>query len=346
MKITATTLYNLVACPKRVELDAFGNPNERDEISPFVKMLWEKGSIFEDEVIEALDEDFLDCSHLEGNEKETATLEAMKAGIPLIYSGRISADELLGIPDILRKEAGGYIPGDIKSGAGEEGGDENNDPKPKLDYAVQLALYVDILERLGLSGGRRAFIWDVHGEEVTYNFEEPRSIRNSQTLWDEYQSTLSDARQILSKAHKPRGAYCASCKMCVWYSHCVKELKLDDDLTLIPQLGRSKRDAMIDYIPTISDLAEANIQSYINGKKTIFKGIGPETLLTYHERAKLLKDPTAKPYIKSPIKLPALQKELFFDIEVDPMRDVCYLHGFVERKNQSNATNWLKMTRM
>lgn len=28
--------------------------------------------------------------------------------------------------------------------------------KPKLHYAVQLALYIDILERLGLSAGRRA----------------------------------------------------------------------------------------------------------------------------------------------------------------------------------------------
>jgi hypothetical protein len=29
---------------------------------------------------------------------------------------------LIGIPDLLRKEIGGYVPGDIKSGAGEEGG--------------------------------------------------------------------------------------------------------------------------------------------------------------------------------------------------------------------------------
>ena len=30
--------------------------------------------------------------------------------------------------------------------------------------------------------------------------------------------------------------------------------------------------------------------------------------------------------------------ELFFDIEVDPMRDICYLHGFVERRNGDNGT--------
>jgi hypothetical protein len=64
---------------------------------------------------------------------------------------------LVGIPDLLQKEVGGYVPGDIKSGAGQEGGDEDGDGKPKLHYAVQLTLYVDILERLGLSAGRRGF---------------------------------------------------------------------------------------------------------------------------------------------------------------------------------------------
>ena len=26
--------------------------------------------------------------------------------------------------------------------------------------------------------------------------------------------------------------------------------------------------------------------------------------------------------------------ELFFDIETDPLRDICYLHGFLERRNR------------
>jgi hypothetical protein len=31
-------------------------------------------------------------------------------------------------------------------------------------------------------------------------------------------------------------------------------------------------------------------------------------------------------------------EELFFDIEVDPCREFCYLHGFVERQNGNNET--------
>ena len=111
----------------------------------------------------------------------------MRRGDALIYGGRISADDLVGTPDLLRKEVGGYIPGDIKSGAGEEGVGEDGDGRPKLHYAVQLALYVDILERLGLSAGRRAFVWDINGEEVPYDFSIPLGPKKPQTLWDEYQ---------------------------------------------------------------------------------------------------------------------------------------------------------------
>ncbi len=44
-----------------------------------------------------------------------------------------------------RREGDGYVAGDIKSGSGEEGQDD--DAKLKKYYGVQLALYTDILER-------------------------------------------------------------------------------------------------------------------------------------------------------------------------------------------------------
>jgi hypothetical protein len=119
--ITASTLYNQVQCPQRVALDAFGDPASRDETNPFVRLLWERGTLYEREVIADLDVPFVDLSSLGVEERETQTLEAMRRGEPLIYGGRIAADDLLGIPDLLRKDVGGYVPGDIKSGAGEEG---------------------------------------------------------------------------------------------------------------------------------------------------------------------------------------------------------------------------------
>jgi hypothetical protein len=116
--ITASMLYNLVTCPKRVALDLFGEQERRDPISPFVQLLWERGNLFEKQTIFDLDIPFFDLSEVHDAEKERLTRSAMERGETLIYSGQISADGLLGVPDLLRKTDGGYVPGDIKAGAG------------------------------------------------------------------------------------------------------------------------------------------------------------------------------------------------------------------------------------
>ena len=136
--ITASMLYDLVACPHRVTMDLFTDPAQRDELNPFVQLLWEKGSAYEREVIDGLTIPFTDLSTYAGGEKERLTIEAMQRGEPLIYSGRVQTEGLLGDPDLLRKEGDGYIAGDIKSGSGEEGSGDLT--RPKKHYAVQLGL--------------------------------------------------------------------------------------------------------------------------------------------------------------------------------------------------------------
>src|SRR5688572_19483040 len=145
-QIKASMLYDLVACPHRVSQDLFGDRAKRDPISPFTQMLWERGNAFESRVICGLGQPFIDLSNFSGEEKERKTLAAMDAKVTLIYSARISAADLLGEPDLLRLENCGYVPGDIKAGKAEEGPEDN--AKPKVHYAVQLGMYLDILQRM------------------------------------------------------------------------------------------------------------------------------------------------------------------------------------------------------
>ncbi len=70
----------------------------------------------------------------------------------------------------------------------------------------------------------------------------------------------------------------------------------------------------------------------MQGKKTAFSGIGPDSLLKFHSRALLLSTPGATAYLKERVDFPINKKEVLFDIEVDPMRGVVYLHGFVKRE--------------
>lgn len=338
--ITGSMLYNLVVCPHRVTMDLFGSPSDRDEVSPFVELLWKRGAAHEDEVISQATGQLVDLTRFPAADRETRTLQAMDRGEPLIYGGRISIDGLLGDPDLLRRDGMGYIPGDIKSGAGEEGAANGIDGRPKKHYAVQLALYIDILERLGRSSGRRAFVWDVHGDEIAYDFTlGVRRGKHLTTLWDYYQECLSQARGIVGGTLKTLPAYnTGSCKNCIWYTSCLRRLETSNDLTLIPELGRSKRDALISRIGSIREFASIRPSDFFDGPKTIFEGIGPLTLEKLHERAKLLSSEDANPYLRSSISLPTADTELFFDIEVDPMRDFCYLHGFIERKGGGNQT--------
>ena len=146
-------LYDLVQCPHRVTMDLFEDTSKKDPINPFVQLLWEKGNAFEREVIEGLQVPFVNLRPFSDQEREQLTTEVMSRGDTLIYGSRIRADDLLGEPDLLRRKQDGYVAGDIKSGAGVEGASEDADGKPKKHYAVQLALYTDILERMGFSGG-------------------------------------------------------------------------------------------------------------------------------------------------------------------------------------------------
>jgi uncharacterized protein len=332
MLVTASVLYNLVQCPQRVLLDAFGELAARDEINAFVRLLWKRGTLFERETIAKLDQPFSDLSKASDHDRERLTLDAMARGDALIYGGRIAADDLLGMPDLLRREPGGYVPGDIKSGRGEEGGGDESDGKLKVHYAVQLALYVDILEHLKSSAGRRAFVWDIQGDEVPYDF----TTLEGDGLWDDYQAALAEARAILARQTTPLPAYGSVCKLC--HCFCVAELTASDDLTLIPHLGRKERDVMQDSLPTIAALAASNPEKFIQGRKTVFRGIGPDRLRLFRARAAMLKATPPKPYLRAPVVLDLAPVELFFDVEVDPLRDVCYLHGFVERRDGDNAT--------
>jgi len=100
-------LYDLVQCPHRVTMDLFANLADRDRVSPFVQLLWDRGALYEKQVIANLKLPFTDLSPFAGDEKERQTYAAMDRGDPLIYGGRIQADDLLGNPDLLRREAGG-----------------------------------------------------------------------------------------------------------------------------------------------------------------------------------------------------------------------------------------------
>ncbi|MFC2094859.1 TM0106 family RecB-like putative nuclease [Candidatus Bipolaricaulota bacterium] len=336
--ITASMLYSFTTCPHRVTLDLFGDLAERDKISPFVELLWERGSAFEKETIKKLGVPFLNLREVPRIEREEMTTRAVLNGEDLIYGGRISHAGLLGEPDLIRKTDSGYIPGDIKSGAGVEGQTADTDGKPKKHYALQLALYSDILQGKGWAASKDAFIWDVHEKEVAYNLAVARGPKTAATMWEEYEDALETVTAISKQAIETDPALIGDCKLCHWRTHCRLQINQSDDITLISELGRSRRDKFPPAIRTVRALANTDLDSLIPNSRSAIPGIGAKTLQTYHARAVLQKQEDAQPYFTSPVELPTAPVELFFDVETDPFRDLCYLHGFVQRVGGKNES--------
>lgn len=330
-RLTASQLYSFLSCPHRVAMDAAGDPLLRDEVSPFVQMLWDRGVAHERELVAALTVPYEDLSGLRGEAKETATRAAIARQAPLIYAGRLSVHELLGEPDLLRRENGGYVAIDIKSGAGREGGEEEDEGRLRRHYGVQLALYTDILEQMGLSAGRYGYIWDIKGAETRYDLAAPLGGR-SPCLWELYLKTRAAVRATLAAPQASAPALSGVCKQCVWRSSCFQQLRERQDLTLLPELGRAARDALQEEFPSLQHLAVADVEHFIDGERTPFARIGAATLRKFHRRAILQTVRDAKPYLTAAIQWPSATTELFFDIETDPMRELCYLHGFVIRE--------------
>lgn len=335
MHITASALYDHLSCPHRVWLDRSGDATQRDPVSAFVRMLWSRGSAFEQTVIDALPEGTTLIGEGDGD-REAATTSAMDAGAPIIQGGRIAADDLLGDPDLLIRIGERYMPADIKSGRGEDG--DGADASPKAHYVVQISLYVDVLERLGRSAGRFAEIWDVNGDRVRYELGEQRGPRTTETWWAMYEQCRDEVRSIVTGERVTRGALTSTCGLCHWHTVCGEKLEADGDLTLIPMLGRALRDRMAPTIGSLPDFASSDPEAFVRGSKTVFPGLGAERLRLFHTRAKLLTNPDATAFLRAPVELPDRCCEIFFDIEADPFRDVVYLHGFVERHDRDPAT--------
>ena len=340
--ITASCLYDYIECPHKVWRDIYGPQEEKiQETNPFVELLWKKGVQHEEKLISTLG-DFLDLSVGNHEERFQKTIQAMKEKKALIYQGVLISGNLKGIPDLLQlMPDGSYMPLDIKSGMGVEGGnDENSNEKLKDTYAVQLALYVDILQKLNLKKDFMALVWDGKSNKVEYDLSLSKGKKDKQTWWEFYKKLKEEVEALLNNVFQNKPASGGKCKLCPWYNSCQKWVEETNDLTNIFFLGRSKRDRLNEdiFIKNLDQLLELDVEEVMkeknkenkNGNKDFLSGIGESTLNTIAKRAKVFHQ-TKKPIAYKKIQFPKTKYELFFDIETDPTQDFVYLHGIWER---------------
>lgn len=338
MRLTASKLYSYLQCEHRIWRDLYGPQDEKStETNPFVQLLWDKGVAHEEKIVQGIGE-VLNLKDGEESERIEKTLEAMRAGVPLIYQGVLRAGDLVGIPDLLQSNGDGtYLPIDIKSGMGVEGVDEDyeGEDKYKKHYAVQLALYSEVLIANGFANQHKGKIIDINSEEVIYELDRQIGVRTPITWWQFYLDTKQKVTSLLNNEVESKPAYAGKCKLCPWYDSCKKWIKHNDDPTMIFYVGRAVRDTLFKdlEIGSYKELVDIDLEQLLTKKekeKEFLKGLGRSSLEKAIKRARIMMN-GSKPAIYSSPVFPKTSYDLFFDIEDDPTQAFVYLHGVYER---------------
>ncbi len=339
--ITPSLLLDHLRCVHKVWRDVYGPKEEFvDEDNPFLKLLWDRGIQHEADIVANFGFEYVDCSRGTEAERIYKTNAAIAAHVGYIYQGVLAHGNLFGIPDLLQFIDGEYVPVEIKSGSASEGGDDDGrEGKPKREYGVQLALYVDILNKKGLNSSRRAFIIDKTGERTEYDLNSPMGPQ-SPSMWQLYVQIKAEVEASLRDELHNKPALVGACKNCGWYASCTKWAKENDDLTQLFDVGRVARDSFDRHFSPagIDDIIRLDPHELLAQKRDdnhFLRRVGHGTIRKIFARGPLMKS-GGDPIMYERFAFPEVSTELFFDIETDPTQDFVYLHGFWvrDRKGQ------------
>lgn len=322
--ITANDLYNLTKCAHRVYLDANGDPKEKSEVSPFVKLLWELGLQTERDYIATLGEgQIADLQALPLEIAAEETLRLMRDGVPLIYQGCLQDDDLIGRPDLLVKRDGAsrlgpylYEPIDIKAGKGWEERDGKK-TKFKVHYAYQLLFYRLLLQKIQDTLPSLAHIINVDKETEEFDPED---------FQQDFDAALQQARRLVAGQETSEPVLGSHCQLCPWFKHCERWVTQTSDPTGLFFIGKQKFALKAAGLYTIEDIAVMDVAAYTKPPKKIPR-MGAATLQRMKVRAQVRL--SGLPLIRPGYTFPQRKREVYFDIEDDPTQGLTYLFGLL-----------------
>jgi len=267
-RITAQDFYDFDKCPHRVYLNRFGDPKEKLPHSDFLDLLFENALRHERDVMAEMICDTPEGSTLE--QRALSTLQLMQAGVERIYQGVFLGAGESGIPDLLEKVSGKsklgnhfYRPVDIKAGSGYE---DREKGILRNDYGMQLYHYGILLDAVQGLFPPDADILNRHKKRVVYKLGQFRDL---------YNDSLVEVRALATGAKTDEPAFGAVCGACQWWGVCEKALVAVNDVTLLPDVGRSKKSALNGIgITSISDIPTFDFS------RVKIKGIGQKTIVS------------------------------------------------------------------
>jgi len=232
--LSASDVVDHLACRHLTELNLthLDTPLERGPIDETVKLLAKKGDLWERRYLALLKtrhRDVVEISvTLNRNEAAAATIEAMRAGVEIIYQATLLTPGFLGRTDFLRK-----IPLETCFGDwGYEVLDTKLPKKAKASHVLQLAFYTWLLAEV--QGCRAPLMHVVLGDGTERAF---RYLDYAHY----FERVLRGLRVV---AQGPRqDTYpdpCEKCPQCVWQSRCDARRAADDHLWEVTGIRREQ----------------------------------------------------------------------------------------------------------
>ena len=328
-------LFHYQRCRRRVYLDNYGNPALKDPPSDYFIKLRQDSAEHRQSILAEFGT--LSRPTYERNDWDAATrstLQLMREGAQTIYRGVLVAEGPAGIryrsrPDILIRQDGEswlgdwyYLPFNIKMGK-----------KAKPEYQLVAAFSAYVL----------AEVQGVWPETSWLQLKEKRRAVDLERYVPKLQEALDDClhnKQGILNLPQPPEVFISRnrCDMCPWLSHCYKEAKEQNHLSLLPGVTMSRYPTLVELgIETVEDLAKARpyqLSTSLNVEEPITEKMIFQAQATWSKKA--VARLHSKAFALSPQDVPNAEIELYFDIEAAPDKDLIYLHGVLAINNNTH----------
>ncbi len=300
--LTATTVATYLNSPFAIHCDKFVSEKEKDDISKYQRLLFERGKDHETHTVQEKYPNMTPLPFATPEEGFKLVLESMMSGVNAMHGMPVFylPEGLLGRIDILEKSNSNssifgkhhYIIKEIKLAKNLQDG-----------HIIQGAFYNYLLGKIQGITPPTFYIINRDGEETPFRY-------------DEYEGLLLEAidgsRKILQGEHV--SPTYGSCQF-PWESYCNRMAEEENDISLVVGISLKTKSKLAEHgFKTVNNLADADTQKLMK-----IKGIGPKTASKFVYSAKAIQ--TKKPIIKDQkaILFPTKKVEMFLDLEgTDP----------------------------